>query len=471
MPPAQLLIKTRAMQRLLYLAIITISLIAFGCNSDSSDGNGTDGGTDAGIDASTVDPGGNPDTVTVALVDEAGDPVVGRSVIFHDAQGLVLSTAVTDAEGKVASTDADGGMVTVVTQDSASNRSLWTIGFVALGQVIEVPIVDNIIQGLGTLNISLAGAVAGAANYTVSTACDEVTANMLGALSLALDEECISPGQQLPVFAGAYGSSGDLLSYTTDVLANFPTQGDTEDITLPAWKTPQSWNVTVNNALAWNTLGVFDASYIADGLAVLIPTQSNAMPTGGTASLTTSIPQDADKTAQSMLLGAFATDPGTAQSASIYSVRTSGSPSALDIDGQQDLLPVISGVDVTPGNGAVVTTIEWTYTGSTGAGIYLENDWDEGQVNYRWAMVLPPQTTSPFSYPTLPAGFSAWRPTVADPDDLGTQLFFLEADFISTFDELRKILAEQPFDDGPPTDPTGNDSVVKASFYASGGFN
>lgn len=213
------------MHRALLLVVVVV-----GCTSSSDD---------------VVLPGG-PVTVRVT---RAHDPVANATVVFSGPGGELLSTRLTDGDGRVTA-DVDGnGMVTAIDPDAPNQ--LFTITAMRAEAFVEIPLEvspTTIKPPVATLVIAAptAGAPAGTDHFTIDTACGTFEAPTLPA-TLAISRDCFRDSR-VPVIVTAATPPGDFEhpSHGLAVVAGFAT-GTTTDVTF----TPGAWSTACTQVDAY----------------------------------------------------------------------------------------------------------------------------------------------------------------------------------------------------------------------------
>lgn len=200
------------MRRSLAAFALTLSAAAlsYACEDDPGAGGtgGFDGGT-GGFDASGPTPDPKPGDAGVADVEAPaptsvtvrvtvlGQPVAGRVVVFHDANGEVIGSTKTGADGRATSTGAVPAMATALLgRGSEVHAVTWTQ--VAAGDELAVTDTPSTPASTPALDVSF-GLVDGATRYDVNAGpCsnDGATSPVRVTLSFA---ECQRP--TLPVLA------------------------------------------------------------------------------------------------------------------------------------------------------------------------------------------------------------------------------------------------------------------------------
>lgn len=220
-------------------ALISIA-VGGACGEDRGAREDAANGVDAGADAATYGP------ATVIIAPE-GQPVAGRTIIFHDADGEVIGEVVTDANGAATHEVPRGALATWW-----DGSVLRTLAAVQPGDVIRVssPVSDDG-DVAGTVRVRVQGPVDGAEQYWATLGCDFRQITDTGAFTaVALRQRCLRENR-FDVLAVAKDVQGGrerslAFTYALDVAA------DADGVTnapLPAWDTtPPSIAVTFTDA-------------------------------------------------------------------------------------------------------------------------------------------------------------------------------------------------------------------------------
>lgn len=174
---------------------------------------------------------------TVSLFDD-GAPMAGRTVVFHDASGRVLTTTKSGADGKATGPMPSHGLVTVAY--GTSLKQLVTIAGVEPNDDVLVGEKDNDEESTGDTSaiarIGLPGAHPNAARYAVELGVGTNSVLDAGApVRLPVMRRYLDESRHFHVLGLALDADGGALAYAhASVLA--ADAGDT-DVKLPAWKT------------------------------------------------------------------------------------------------------------------------------------------------------------------------------------------------------------------------------------------
>lgn len=191
--------------------------------------------------------GGSGDTSVVVSVEQGGTPLGGVDVVFHDADGAPLQSAVTSAGGQVSAELAAGSMVTVL----PPSGPIRTITGLEPGDRITVSVGDQDPPAFASIEASFEGPVSGAASYVVHLGCASETAVAPDPISVAFPASCRSADDTVDVFAVARDGTNAYLATTYVKGVAAPTRGEVIDVALPAWDmNPETFTLTLSNVPA-----------------------------------------------------------------------------------------------------------------------------------------------------------------------------------------------------------------------------
>ncbi|HVJ88386.1 MAG TPA: hypothetical protein VM580_01195 [Labilithrix sp.] len=401
----------------------------FACQDDPDGFNGPtfelDGGT-PGYDASTA-PDAPPDApppppaVTVKVVDEHG-PQADVRVVFHDANGEVLETKLTGADGKATSVGALPAMASaLIVRDGGHEIVTWT--GLEDGDELAVHAMPEI----------------GEASEDPSIGSFAVTAPPTESSWTATASDCSGEGSQInlyrncapaPTTAVRVTSSSNPPEFAFAKGITVPTDGGVVPVSTGEWTEAMTVDVNATNSPDDH----FSAAYfieIADGYPyTAIGGNEGSGPPYYVG------PGFADALQASFVIRH--NDFEERHKAQLIAKRVPPTET-IDIDLAQ-VLPKIEEASV---GGESVRRPEFSWTGNTAntdGGIVRIRFGGIDQGEYHWTLVVPPgsSTVKAPALPTeaasfLPAEDAIFGETYATP-----HIVFVEADFLSSYKEFRQ---------------------------------
>ncbi|TNF26472.1 MAG: hypothetical protein EP329_21210 [Deltaproteobacteria bacterium] len=445
-------------------ALFLVALVACG------DGDGTTADTTVADDTATLsDVDVAPDTVDIVEVDDTADvsrdvgptafdvtvtvggaPLADAAVVFHDAQGAVLSEAVTDASGVASGMIPTDGMVTTLYERYASERFLVTLTHLdplTGGAAVDYPagLARSVPVAPSTLTVT-APALEEQALFRVGNFCEQVYGWDPAALdALPVFDGCVTAAgtQEVFAFAQSGGLNPEPLAYqlVEDVA------GDATAAQVASWRTDFS-----TLAVEVTSAAPFDdqvAVRVGVAPAAAMPGASDQVDLADTTLFdpvgvrTASFPVP-DGMRGRLRLAVIGRSRATASVGERSSARAELLPAeeaapSLRVGGDEsDLLPLIdalSGDFTTPARPAV----DWSAS--------LTADWCAAEIAWQpaagghdqWLLVLPSDATGRAQWPELPASQAALTPT-------GARLQAMTCRDWSTIDGYRDYLARGPVD-------------------------
>lgn len=195
------------------LTLIAIALV--GCGSSGNQGTDAPEGDARQADAGPDAPAVGLVTVTVTAL---MTPVPGAAVVFADASGNVIATQATGADGRASEMVAAGGSVTCdPTFGVGTDHVLQTVFDVQPGDQITCgsPGTPNPTPtAQGTVQFTLAGAVASATQYVVDPGgCTVGSLSTPVTQTLSLTSRCLNPSDTYDVVAVALDVNHHALAY------------------------------------------------------------------------------------------------------------------------------------------------------------------------------------------------------------------------------------------------------------------
>jgi hypothetical protein len=356
-----------------------------------------------------------PTTVTVVVVNDLG-PEPGVPVVFQDANGAVVESAVTDASGKATATAVAGSQVTGAF-GSGVNLQLVTIEDVAPGDVLTMYDASRTTNTLVDLDsLPDAAPPSGTDSYILNIGpCNANFPAALLPVELNLSPDCMHRGT-FPVLVQAMDSTTSTeVGYafqTGNVLA---TDGGGTHFSLSgAWSPPgPTQTINVSNASAALS-GTAAFSEIADGVPVGKPVFFTPDADGG-ATLTfqthpgypTAVQSEANQgtsRAGGGVLSAIATRGAPTSDGGVTSFDLSSLLPLIDaatLDTSQPAQPVVSWTteagSLASANGTIVN-FTWYQPDDAG-----------NSVQAGWTILAPPSATN-VKAPALPPLLSSWVP-------------------------------------------------------------
>jgi hypothetical protein len=188
-----------------------------------------------------------PPLAVTVVVTNRGKFVSDRLVVFHGADGAVLSSAKTDVDGRATSTGAVPAMASVLLGTEKSyKREIITWTAVEAGDVLFASDVSD--DETGSFGVVFPGAAEGASSYSASAGgCTGFTGDPSQVLTLYVDPGCLGPTQSAVL--GRATGDGAVVAYAFKRNAGFPpADGGSAAVTLGPWVTPENVTMTFANA-------------------------------------------------------------------------------------------------------------------------------------------------------------------------------------------------------------------------------
>jgi hypothetical protein len=419
------------------MVMVVVAGLAPACGDDDGDDDAPqpDSAPPGADAADDVDAGDGPDaapsadaapgTISVTVFDRnaPGTPLAGATVLLHDTDGSLLTELTTDAAGQAAGQGVAGGMVTVSFPDGNGARFV-TIAGVGADDVLVVGPSSAGLTGveLGTMNVTLPGAVLLASAISVTSGCASNVSDMLALepVPLLFDQGCPDP---FDVLATAFDDTLHPIQYAiaTDVV--FMADGT---IAPPVWRTDfANQTVTLTNAPAAVTTVTVVTATSSDGF-LYEPVFDLVDVTGGMGEVPVKYPQGFAEAYQ------YGTFVDTADGGFTAVVRRSPAPPASATVDLATLLPAVTVPDVDV-NGVVHFNADAALTGVDGVDLRLA--WTgPGKVSGEWEVVLPGDSFS-FTLPELSATLAPLGPAAGASWSGATYAF--ESDQIAGYAAFR----------------------------------
>jgi hypothetical protein len=360
---------------------------------------------EAGTD-SAEEPSPSP-FVTVVVLGPSG-PEAGKTIVFSDATGAVVTTATTDASGTVVQTLPAGSQATALLGTPDSPQLVTVVG-VQPGDTLTA--VDGVAsQVAGEVLVTVHGsAPATTNNYSVSAG--NCGAFLSSGSSVDLDVSgCTNSAGQFPLLAVARANDGDL-AYSFEKPNALGTDGGPTSIVMTGnWYFMGTETVSVTGTVASDDWYV-SYNEVAAGVSD-IQNQTYYEPLSDDAGVPPmtfeSHPLYPDFVQTE--LSAYDSQPGVGMATAI-ATRTAAPTGSASFDGS-DLLPILTSASV-DSTDPTRPSVGWTAAAPlTGAvGTIAEMFWyDQGAgQSGSWTIVAPSSTTS-VQVPVLPSTATSLAP-------------------------------------------------------------
>jgi hypothetical protein len=420
---------------LVFVSSVLAAVPFFACEGPSSTSSPYDAGSlDAAFtppEAATPDtsPPPPPSTATV-IVTKAGVPDPGVSVVFQDAAGKVVSSALTGADGRASAVVVAGSQITVAMGVTGS-RQLFTYLGVKPGDVL------NVAEPYGRdISITTPSGAPSGGSITVTAMAGNAACvgygNPNAPVSLSLLPECITG----PVFPVRCEVTAAGITYYSFLKGVAPAASGTTNVAgLSAWSTSTvPYQVDVTNAPSLPGAGAFIGE-IANGQATT--GGGGIVLTAGAATATFNVLAGYADAYQAEIQFAD-TLPNYQGRFVSFARRFAGGTTTHALDLTQGVLPQLSTLTLTGTTRAVVT---WTATGSLAVAdsgvvnIPWDQPYDGGTDRITWTFIVPPDALS-LTLPELPAPLAAFAPT-ADATFRQLTAAFFESDLLPGYDAVR----------------------------------
>jgi hypothetical protein len=374
-----------------------------------------------------------PSNTATVIVTKAGAPDPGVTVVFEDAAGNLVGSAVTGADGKASSVVVAGSQITVLF-GAAGSRQLITYLGVKPGDVLNV--VERAPRSVTiTTPASTSGGsptiLAGNFNCYVNA----VSTGPGTPVLIDLQPECIT-GTTFPVL-GTLVSSGRYFSFKKDITP--AASGGTIVSGLSSWTLGAPFTLDVTNAptvpgaTAYAYLG-----QIANLQSASFGSESAFTLVGGAGTASFSVATGYADAYQGDVQFVDYDVPSNIRVLSV-SKRIAAPASAQALDLAPGVLPQLTGINVTGTTRAVVAWTAAASLATTDSGV-VSVTWsqpiDGGSAeNVEWTFIVPPDTLT-LTLPQLPGQFSAFAPDASSAFELPSVGFF-ESDLIPSYDVVR----------------------------------
>lgn len=437
-----------------FLVASILSALPFVACDDDTKGSSNDGGTDStvpGVDGSMpANDAGLPDNYVpqadsghdagqdagppsaTVVVTKGGAPDVGVTVVFQDAAGTLVGSAVTGADGKASYPVVAGSQITVAL-GAAGSRQLITYVGVKPGDVINVA--EKVTRDVSITQTVFAmggGDSIVVGNYNCSTNALSTGSPVL----ISATPDCIT-GATFPVISQLNYQGSSYYSFKKgNALAAV---GTTNVTGLSAWAAGTTFTLNVTNAPNMNGATAI-LGQIANNQTYATTANNPILITAGAGSTTftvaTGYPDAFQGEVQytNFIVGGY-------QQTVTFAKRIANGVATQTLDLGAGLLPGLTATSTAqPGARPIIS---WTAAGSLAGAdsgvvdLSFTQPVDGGGVeNVDWTFIVPPGTLT-VTAPQLPAQLAAFTPSNASA--LGTPLVaFFESDLIASYDVVRQ---------------------------------
>lgn len=390
--------------------------------------------------ASTAD---RPDSAAPALVTvfDDGTPYPDRWVVFHDADGNVVTVAQSDRAGKVSAAIPDGGMVTVAYGSSVQH--LRTIVGVRPGDSVVVGEAEDEGHGSTTVvraRVRLPGPRADATRYTLSAGVAETDVpSPSEPLTLSILDRFIADGgkptdagpskPRFRLLAEALAANRDPIAFTF-AWGEAPLTGAGEvDVTLPAWSTRYRPFTTLLVNPPPGLSSVRGELGIVTSASNRFIRPGRAAPIGAETALRFQVPEPlGDDIALRLELAWSGSDKGVI-------ARRQHAEALTRVNLAIELLPRVSSAMVSPSKDPARPIVRWTVAdGAAPADATVVRLKWPASGEHEWTIVLPPNHRDPVRLPALPPILATWRP---DSRPMVPAVAVVESSVYESYDEVR----------------------------------
>ena len=403
------------------------------CENDPPDGGGPNPAMDGSVatfdatpsnfDASTPDAPAGP--LVSVTVDDSRGPKAGVRVVFHDANGAVIETKLTGADGKATHSGPTPSMASALL---AAGRQPHIVTWTGVEDGDDLHVRDEDTEEMaGIYQVTFSSfSDSGATNqYFVASPCG-TNMSYGTATELPLYRHCAGP--QNAVLATGRTFSGTVTGHSFKKGNAAVTDGGTGAITLGDWKAPSTLMLNVKNDPAD---GSFDARLleVADGAGF-----ASRLRYSEGSLFTFSIATGFADAYQASIAATDATD-----SRRTIAKRFAPSTSVeLDYAG---LLPAIdeASLDTSNPRRPVVSWTAGSSAGTDGGMVQLSFLGSQNTFHY-WTFIVPPGSNA-VTAPEMPAEADSFLPSAPD-SGMETyfripEVLFLEADILPSYASFR----------------------------------
>lgn len=402
------------------------------CENDSPGGAGPNLSMDGSVatfdattspfDATTPDAPAGP-SVSVTVDDSRG-PKAGVRIVFHDANGAVIETKLTGADGKATHTGPTPSMASALL---AAGQQPHIVTWTGVEDGDELHVRDEDTEEMiGIYQVTFSSFEdSGANQYFVASPCG-TNMSYGTATELPLYRRCA--GSQNAVLATGRRFSGNVTGHSFKKGNATVSDGGTGAITLGDWKAPSTLMVNVENDPAD---GSFDARLleVADGAGF-----ASRLRTAEGSHFTFSIATGFADAYQASIAATDATD-------SLRTIAKRFAPSASVTLDYAGLLPSIDDASLDTSNPRR-PVVSWTAGSSAGTdGGLVQLSFLGSQNTFRyWTLIVPPGSNT-VTAPEMPAEADSFLPFAPDSGMESyfrvPEVLFLEADFLPSYASFR----------------------------------
>ncbi len=402
--------------------------------------------------------GTGPAAVTVSTVD---GPAAGVDVVFHDSTGQPISHVTTDATGRASAEVDEDAMITVLFLDGEDRYRATFLGVQPDDELTFVaPRVEA--QVVGTAYVTIGEGYPGAVTYVLENACSSVfTGDVSQPIPIEVRTTCLSPDGTFHLLVSALDVDGAIMARAS--LRDLEWV-DPMNVTMPAWGGMATLAVQGTN-LPSGALGVvLQVGYDANGVFFSGPSEGALIDPGQGATLTVQYAPDFADYLQTQIGVMFGPSTDALDGAAMIIERHATPIASRTVDLTDDFLPRISlpAYDQTdPARPTMSWTADRSLAATDGGAVLFA--WSESQgPRQEWGMLVPPDVVSPVQVPALPAELASWAPAAGADYETGT-IWFVDADWVSSYDELRTgVGVGFVFGDGNDVFPD-SDALVKVT--------
>jgi hypothetical protein len=441
------------------LAALTLAASACGSVSSNNPADAGEGQPDGGGNPNEPDASTEPGVVRITVYED-GAPLAQVDVVFHNPDGTVHESKLTNSQGQAESVLEPGGLVTVAQAFGAGDYQLTTIAGVKPGDDLvfgDQTAYDSTQLGSVSVTFPSSGLPAGADYAQVYDGCDstydQVSAGVLNPTAVRIFEDCIRVGNEVHVVAVVYDVMGQPLAFTHETNVALSGSPLSASVQLPAWRT--DWGaitLTANNmpANVWRVSSELDLS--ARGTSYWPsdqPPDILAPPAGQPLTYDFRFAKGfADQIGYGLTLFRGTEDVPEGQQ---LWARYIDSPSTTEtIDLATKLMPAVTVTSVTTVGGR--EGIGWSSTAPlTGAdAIYSIAFWNVDPNSHQWWMLIPGDTDQFQPFPELPPTLADFRPPAGTPPAGPPAVIVFDMSNVADYDEFRNGLGLHLFDSGIP---------------------
>lgn len=405
---------------------------------------------------------------TITVYDQ-GNPRAGATVIFHDPDGSVRGTVISDGGGMAIHEVLLGSLATVVLPNDFDNAArLYTVAGVDPGDEIDIGSKRKTVSDwVGSIEVFLPALPPMTAQYaeiSIGSGCVSQFMDIGatgGSVVMDVHTPCLQPGDLVTVVAeatrdGVNGTERLAFSVTPVVLTN---PGVPTPVSLPPWR--NDWrrsDVTVTNAPAVASSANLVAEYYEQN-ALFDFDIGQLVLGGGDATLTGLFPKDVGDQftlAAQVLLGS---DPASPDGAGFLWANSSGAPPVSQEFDLGMLLPMITRVSYVAADSRPTISFDIDAGAEQADGLVVRIAYDrDANSRNEWLMTLPPIASSPIMYPELPASVAAFAPGL-DANFDAPSMFLIDLASTDGYRAYKQINSSILDQQGLPKDTSGRVSL------------